>query len=167
MGKKIIPKKSEYIELKSSKIHNKGVFAKADIPKETELIQYGGELITKKEAEKRIEKNYDRAEKDKKKGENYVLNLNKKYDIDGDFPWNIAKYINHSCNANTELVDIDGEIWFVTTRKIKKGEEITTDYGFDLEDFKNFPCKCGSKNCIGYIIGKDYKKKLKKILKNN
>lgn len=161
----IIPKKSEYIKLKKSKIHNKGVFAKKDIPKNTKIIQYGGEKITKKQAEKRIYKNYELAEKNSKKGENYVFDLDKKYDIDGDFPWNIGKYINHSCNNNTDFINEDGEIWFVSTKKIKKADEITVDYGFGLKDFEDFPCKCGSKNCIGYIVGEKYRNKLKKILK--
>ena len=41
-----------------------------------------------------------------------------------------------------------------TLRNIKKGEEITCDYGFsfDKEDYKQFPCKCGAKNCCGWII---------------
>ena len=38
-------------------------------------------------------------------------------------------------------------------RDIKKGEELTCDYGFGYdEDFKQFPCNCGSKNCCGYIV---------------
>ena len=38
-------------------------------------------------------------------------------------------------------------------KDIKKGEEITADYGFGYdEDYKQFPCKCRSKNCCGYIV---------------
>ncbi|MBR9702368.1 SET domain-containing protein-lysine N-methyltransferase [Candidatus Pacearchaeota archaeon] len=160
MTKLIIPKKSEYIGVKSSKIHNKGVFAKKDIPKGTSIIQYGGEKISKKEALKRIYQVYDEAEKDSSKGENYILDLDKKHDLDGDFPWNLAKYINHSCESNSELTDVDGEIWFVASKDIKKGEEILTNYGYGLEGHKEFPCKCGSKNCIGYMIAEEHWPKL-------
>lgn len=162
----IIPKKSEYIEVKGSKIHNKGIFAKKDIPKGTEIIQYGGEKISKKEASKRIYQAYDAAEKDPSKGESYIFDLDKKFDIDGDFSWNIGKYINHSCEPNSELVDIDGEIWFVALKDIRKGEEITTNYEYDLEVAEDFPCKCGSKNCVGYIVSEKHWPKLKEILKN-
>ena len=36
---------------------------------------------------------------------------------------------------------------------IKKGDELTCDYGFGYDsDYKQFPCKCGSKNCVGFIV---------------
>lgn len=164
MGKKIIPQKSEFVEVRKSGIHNKGLFAIKDIPNGTKIIQYGGELIDKKESEKRILKNYDKAEENPEKGENYVFDLNDKYDIDGDFDWNIAKYANHSCDENAEFTEIKGEIWIVACKDIKKGEEITIDYGYGLEGYEDFPCKCGSKNCIGYIVGECYRDKLKEIL---
>ena len=45
------------------------------------------------------------------------------------------------------------KIWISAIRKIKKGEEITCDYGFGFDkDYKQFPCKCRSKNCCGYIV---------------
>ena len=38
-------------------------------------------------------------------------------------------------------------------RNIKKDEELSYDYGFSFdEDYKQFPCKCKSNNCCGYII---------------
>ena len=38
-------------------------------------------------------------------------------------------------------------------KRHKKGEELTCDYGFGYDqDFKQFPCKCKSKNCCGYIV---------------
>jgi SET domain-containing protein len=164
MNEKIIPKKSEFIEVRGSKIEN-GVFAKKDIPKGTKIVQYGGEKITKKEAGIRIYKEYDKAEKEKRRERIYVFDLDKKWDIDGNFSWNIGKNINHSCDPNCEFVDEDGTIWFISTKKIKKGEELGVDYGYGLEGFEDFPCKCGSKNCVGYMVGQDYWPKLKKFLK--
>jgi len=41
----------------------------------------------------------------------------------------------------------------VAVRDIKKNEELTCDYGFGYDsDYKQFPCKCSSKNCVGYIV---------------
>ena len=38
-------------------------------------------------------------------------------------------------------------------KNIKKNEELSYDYGFSFdEDYKNFPCRCKSNNCVGYII---------------
>jgi hypothetical protein len=46
-----------------------------------------------------------------------------------------------------------------------KGEELTYDYGYNMEHFLDHPCKCGSKNCVGYIVREDQRKKVKKLLK--
>ena len=56
-------------------------------------------------------------------------------------------------------------------RNIKKGEELSYDYGFSFDDdFKQYPCKCGSKNCVGYIVrgvSMEIKKENKKIINNS
>jgi hypothetical protein len=38
------------------------------------------------------------------------------------------------------------------------------NYGFDLENHKEHPCHCGSKNCVGYIAGEEFWDDLKKKL---
>ena len=61
---------------------------------------------------------------------------------------------------------------FLQSEKLKKGSELSYDYGyeFDKDDYKDHICKCGSKNCIGYIISSnDWDKFLNiltKIIKN-
>ena len=52
----------------------------------------------------------------------YVFELDKKWDIDGSFEYNTAKYINHSCNPNCRISIKNGEIWIVSKRRIKKGK---------------------------------------------
>ncbi len=38
------------------------------------------------------------------------------------------------------------KLWVTAIKDIKKGEELTCDYGFSYDsDYKQFPCKCGSK----------------------
>ena len=45
------------------------------------------------------------------------------------------------------------KVWVYAIRDIKKGEELTYDYGFGFDqDYRDFPCKCGSKKCVGYIV---------------
>ncbi len=169
MGEKRKPAESEYIEVKSSKIHSKGVFAAKDIPKGEEVIEYIGEKITKKESEKRADKQFKKGE-DKGNGEGhvYIFELNKRYDIDGNFSWNPARLINHSCDPNSEAqIEDKKRVWIIATRKIKKGEEITYNYGYDIENFKEHPCRCGSKNCIGYIMDKKKWPKLKRLLRKD
>jgi len=160
------PTTSPYIEVKRSRIHGTGVYAKKDIPKGTKIIEYVGEKITKKESERRAELHLERHKKNKEEaGAVYIFELNKKYDIDGDVPWNTAKWINHSCDPNAETMIINGHIWIIATRDIKKGEEITYNYGYDLENYEDHPCHCGAKNCVGYIVGEEHWPKLKKLLK--
>ena len=100
----------------------------------------------------------------------YLFTLNKKIVLDGNIKSNTAKYINHSCNPNCEVDITNEEIWISSIKAIKKGDELSYDYGysFDKNDFRDHLCKCGSKNCIGYIISSDewdkYLKHIKKII---
>ncbi len=156
--------KSPYIKVRKSGIHNKGVFAKRDIPKGTRIIEYVGEKITKAEADDRAEKVIEEHKKKEKKGSVYIFELNKKYDLDGYPNYNTARWINHSCDPNAEVDIIRGHIWIIAIKDIKKGEEISYDYGYDIDDFEDHPCRCGAKNCVGYIVSEVDVPKLKKIL---
>ena len=108
--------------IKKSNIDKKGrgLYATRDIKEGTKIIDYVGKLITKKQTEESDK--YDNGKPI------YLFTINKRYDLDGDFSWNTAGLINHSCNNNC-------------------------DYGFGFdENYKQFPCKCKSKNCCGYIV---------------
>ena len=159
-------------KVNKSRVHGTGIFASMDIKKDTKIIQYIGEKITKKEGDKRSADRIKKYLNKKNQGSVYVFELNKKYDIDGSPTYNKARYINHSCNPNCEVEIIKNEIWIISIKNIKKGQELNYDYGypFDVDDFSDHLCKCKSKNCIGYIISQDdwlkYKKYIKK-LKNN
>ena len=157
---------------KKSKIHGIGIIASADIEKNTKIIQYVGDKITKKQGDVRSAERIKKYLNKKNEGSVYVFELNKKYDIDGSPLYNKARFINHSCNPNCEVDIIKNEIWISSIKKINKGEELNYDYGypFDIDDYNDHICKCGSKKCIGYIISQDdwpkYKKFLNKVKKN-
>lgn len=153
---------SPYIEVRQSKLHGTGVFAKTDIPKGAKIIEYVGDKITKRESDKRADLQIEKHEKDpEKNGAVYLFELNKKYDLDGNVEYNKARFINHSCDPNSEPENDGHHIWITAIKDIKKGEEITYNYGYDLEDYKDHPCKCGSKNCVGYILAKEHWKEIK------
>ena len=71
-------------------------------------------------------------------------------------PWNPARIINHSCAPNCEAELENERIWIVATRDIGAGEEITFNYGYDLEDYKEYVCRCGSPQCVGYIVAEEF-----------
>ncbi|RLE45900.1 SET domain-containing protein, partial [Candidatus Woesearchaeota archaeon] len=120
---------SEYITVKKSGIHNKGVFAKKNIPKGAKIIEYVGEKISKAESDRRADKVFEQHKKKKeKRGSVYIFELNSKFDLDGYPKYNTARWINHSCNPNCETININGHIWIVALRDIRKGEELSYDY---------------------------------------
>ena len=90
------------------------------LKKDQKVIQYIGDKVTKREGDKRADKQIRKAKKDKNNGMVYVFELNKRYDIDGDVDYNFAKFINHSCNPNCEVDIIDNEIWISSIKRIKK-----------------------------------------------
>lgn len=153
-----------YWEIRNSGIHNTGMFATRNIPEGTAIIEYFGERISKKESNKRC---LEWEEKARKKGEGlvYIFDLNSKWDLDGNIEDNPAKFINHSCQENCEAVNDDDRIWIYSKKDIKKGEELSFDYGYNLEHFMDHPCRCGAVNCCGYIVAKEYRRKLRKVLK--
>ena len=134
--------------IKKSNIDNKGrgLYATKDIKDGTKIIEYKGKIITNKQV--------DESDKYDNKKPIYLFTLNKRFSMDGDFRYNVAGLVNHSCNANARYDGKGLKVWISADRNIKKGEEITCDYGFsfDKEDYKQFPCKCGAKNCCGWII---------------
>ena len=147
-------------KVRRSKIDNFGLYATRDIKSGSKIIEYKGKVITRKEAEENPKYDNDKAI--------YLFNLNKKYDLDGDFKFNTARLINHSCDPNCEVTGTGLKVWVHSIKDIKKGEEFSYDYGFSFdEDFKNYPCKCGSIKCCGYIVREGsrwrIKKKKKKI----
>ena len=152
-----------------SKIHGKGIIATEKIKKGTKIIQYVGEKISKKEGDKRSGDRIEKYLKSNSSGSVYIFELDKNQDIDGNFSFNKARYINHSCNPNCEVDIIKDEIWISSIKNIKKGDELSYDYGytFDKDDYKDHECKCGSKYCIGYIISSDEWDKFLKHLKKN
>lgn len=165
----MIKKKLLKWKIKKSSMHGRGIFAKHDISKNEKIIQYIGEKITKKEGDIRSNRRIQRYLKSKTTGSVYIFELNSKYDIDGTPNYNKAKYINHSCNPNCEVKIIKNEIWIFSIKNIRKDEELSYDYGydFDKEDYKDHKCRCGAKNCIGYIISKEEIPKLRRHLKKN
>ena len=158
--------------IKNSKLHGKGLFARENIKAGTNIIEYIGEKITKAQSDKIAEIQLKKAEKNKDEGQVYIFTLNDKYDINGNVSYNKARLMNHSCDPNCDTDIIDNKIWIRSFKDVRKGQELTYDYGFafDKDDFRDHICRCGSKNCVGFIVTEaDWKKlgrHLKKLARN-
>ena len=158
------PTQSPYVIKRRSSVHGFGIYARKDIPKGTRIIEYVGERITKKEAERRGDEDMFAAKTDRECGAVYIFVLNKRHDIDGNVSYNTAKYINHSCDPNCETENIRGKIWVIALRDIPKGEELSYNYGYDLDDFTQHPCYCRTNRCVGYIASEELWPRLRKLI---
>lgn len=152
------------LEVRKSEIHGKGVFSNSDIAPETRIMEYVGEKITKAESQRRGLEQMEKA--DVQTGSVYIFDLNKRYDLDGNVPHNYARYINHSCEPNCEARNERGKIYYYSIKPIAAGEELYIDYGYDMEHFLDHPCRCNTPSCIGYIVNKSQRKRVKRLLQN-
>jgi uncharacterized protein len=130
------------VRVGNSRIAGKGLFAAQDIKKGTRILQYIGKKITQEESDRRLAA-----------GNVYIFGLNERYAIDGDTPKNTARYINHSCDPNCQTEQFGNTIWIVSIKDIQAGEELTYNYGYEVDDKPADPCHCGAQNCCGYILG--------------
>ena len=147
-------------KIKKSKIDKNGLYANCNIKRGTKIIEYKGKLVTVKNSEK--DPKFDNSKAI------YLFGINKKYDLDGNFSFNTARLINHSCEPNCEVFGEGLKIWIFAMKNIKKGEELSYDYGFSFDqDYKNYPCNCGSAKCVGYIVREGSRWRISKLSKQN
>jgi uncharacterized protein len=155
---------SRYCEVRGSEIHGRGVYATTFIPKEARIIEYIGERIDKEESERRANAQH---QKSLETGDAavYIFTLSRNFDLDGNVPWNIARLINHSCVPNCEAWIEGRRIFIHALRDINPGEELSFDYGFDVDCYEDHPCRCGTPECVGYIVGRAQWPELRKLLR--
>ena len=114
----------------------KGLFAADTIEKGDFVLEYTGKKIPTPYADTLRSR--------------YLFEIDEEWTIDGSPRTNIARYINHSCDPNTEAEVEDRRIMIYATKTIPKGEELTIDY--DTEYFDEFirpvGCKCGAEKHI-------------------
>lgn len=66
--------------------------------------------------------------------------------------WDLCRFMNHSCEANTFSPGLDLEI---AIRDIAEGEELTSDYAaLNLE--AGFTCLCGAAKCRGWVADEQF-----------
>jgi SET domain-containing protein len=151
--------------VRSSPIHGTGVFATRDICAGDRLLEYKGERISKSESARREAARHEvaRQTQDGTQPEIFLFELDAETDIDGDTPENTARFINHSCEENCEVIAEDERLWIYARRDIPAGEELTFDYAFPLSAFLEHPCCCGAAECAGFIVARHERRKLRRM----
>jgi uncharacterized protein len=150
-------------EVRDSPIHGRGVFAARSINKGRRIIEYVGERISHEEADRR---HADKAEDD---NHTFLFTVDSKTVIDGGVGGNAARFINHSCDPNCEVILEDGRRLFVeAVRSIKPGEELAYDYNITRapddppEVEQIFACRCSAASCRGTMLAPRKKPKPRK-----
>ncbi len=141
-----------YLEIRQSDIQGRGAFATRNIRKGTRIIEYLGQRISWRTADKR----YD----DETMGRHhtFLFTVDDRVCIDGAVNGNDARFLNHSCDGNCEAVTDRKRIFIEARRNIRAGEELLYDYQYERtedhteEDEKFYACRCGSPNCRGTIL---------------
>nr|DBA16185.1 TPA: hypothetical protein GDO54_003604 [Pyxicephalus adspersus] len=140
----------EAVGVYRSPIHGRGLFCKRTIDAGEMVIEYSGNVIRSTLTDKR-EKYYDG------KGIGcYMFRIDDSEVVDATMHGNAARFINHSCEPNcySRVIPIDGQkhIVIFAMRKINRGEELTYDYKFPIEDASNkLACNCGTKKCRKFL----------------
>jgi SET domain-containing protein len=143
---------NEWFELRRSPIQGLGAFAIKDVPKGTRLIEYSGERISNKEADKRYDDDAMR------RHHTFLFILTQRTVIDAAYGGNESRFVNHSCDPNCETLIERGRIWIESIKPIPAGTEITYDYMYDddpkytAKDYRFYECHCGAEKCRGTIV---------------
>ncbi|XP_078675926.1 histone-lysine N-methyltransferase 2A-like isoform X1 [Branchiostoma floridae x Branchiostoma belcheri] len=140
----------EAVGVYRSPIHGRGLFCKRNIDSGEMVIEYAGMVIRSVLTDKR--ENYYNS-----KGIGcYMFRIDDYEVVDATMHGNAARFINHSCEPNcySRVIQVEGKkhILIFAMRKIYKGEELTYDYKFPIEDQNSkIDCTCGSKRCRKYL----------------
>ncbi|XP_045148649.1 histone-lysine N-methyltransferase 2B [Echinops telfairi] len=140
----------EAVGVYRSAIHGRGLFCKRNIDAGEMVIEYSGIVIRSVLTDKR-EKFYDG------KGIGcYMFRMDDFDVVDATMHGNAARFINHSCEPNcfSRVIHVEGQkhIVIFALRRILRGEELTYDYKFPIEDASNkLPCNCGAKRCRRFL----------------
>lgn len=143
----------DFTVVKNSHVHGRGVFAKKIIPKGTRIFEYAGERVLKANLAKDLADGLTSLV--------YVMNLNENLAIDGERCGNDARFINHSCDPNCEVLYFNGTPYIYAMQEISEGDELNFDYKYGSEADMEFtaeqkrewfPCNCGAANCRGTLL---------------
>jgi uncharacterized protein len=146
------PAAGRRIQVRSSGVHGRGVYAVAPIAAGSVIIEYTGERIGWDEAMERHP--HDPAQPN----HTFYFHIDSGEVIDALHGGNSSRWINHSCEPNCEADEIDGRVYIKALVDLSPGEELFYDYGLVIDERytpklkKEFACYCGSPQCRGTML---------------
>ncbi|KAL2129376.1 hypothetical protein VTI74DRAFT_7894 [Chaetomium olivicolor] len=147
-----LKKRKKPVKFARSAIHNWGLYAMENIPKDDMIIEYVGEEVRQQIADLR-EARYLKSGI----GSSYLFRIDDNTVIDATKKGGIARFINHSCmpNCTAKIIKVEGSkrIVIYALRDIAQNEELTYDYKFERElgSTDRIPCLCGTAACKGFL----------------
>jgi SET domain-containing protein len=148
------------IVIRNSKVHGRGVYAARSLKAGERIIEYKGERISWKEADRRPPSDPD----DPNHTFFFALSDGKTV-IDAGSGGNAARWINHSCEPNCETEETDdGRVFIQAVRDIRRGEELNYDYGLVVDGRitprlkRDYACRCGARGCRGTMLELKHKR---------
>ena len=140
--------RSPKTEVRESKIHGRGLFARAEISKGEIVAIKGGHIIDRETLRSEITLRLGPVEI--QIDDNLFI-----APVTGEERESSMLYSNHSCDPN---LGMRGEITFVAMREIHPDEELTHDWAMTDDDDYSVECNCGASNCRKMLTGKDWQR---------
>ena len=150
-----VPAGRRRFQVRRSPVHGRGVFALVDIPQDTRLIEYTGQIISWQRAQQQHP--HDAAQPN----HTFYFHVDDDHVIDASRGGNSSRWINHSCDPNAVAEDVGGRIFIRTLRRVRAGEELSYDYGLIMDEpltpelLAEFACHCGAACCRGTLLALD------------
>jgi SET domain-containing protein len=141
-------------EIRPSPIQGLGAFATRPIAAGTRLIEYAGERLTPAQADARY------PDAPGQRHHTFLFAIDDDVVVDAAVGGNEARFLNHSCDPNCDVVVDDERLWIETVRDVAGGEELVYDYAFVLPERhtpaakRRYPCRCGAAACRGTMLSK-------------
>ena len=128
------------VDVRASAIDGNGAFAAEAIPPRLKIGEIRGESLSVAQARIRA----TRSERI------MIVEISARKAIDFSRSADPMRYTNHSCQPNARLCIRQGRVEFYALRPIRRGEEITVNYGPTHHEGR-LACRCGAPGCAGRL----------------
>jgi SET domain-containing protein len=129
------------------------VFTTRDVAEGERIVEYTGARISSDQADAQCPDDDGVG-----RHHTFLFAVDDEVVIDGATGGNEARFINHSCDPNCEVVITRRRVFIHALRDIPAGSELFYDYwyitdeSYTIDDLRRiYPCRCGSPMCRGTL----------------